>query len=48
VRVHKSFIVALAHIHTVERGRIFLQGATGLPITIPVGDTYRSAFYGKL
>jgi two-component system LytT family response regulator len=48
VRVHKSFIVALAHIHTVERGRIFLQGATALPITIPVGDTYRSAFYGKL
>jgi two-component system LytT family response regulator len=48
VRVHKSFIVALAHIHTVERGRIFLQAATGLPITIPVGDTYRSAFYGKL
>jgi two-component system LytT family response regulator len=48
VRVHKSFIVALAHIHTVERGRIFLQAATGFPITIPVGDTYRSAFYGKL
>ena len=48
VRVHKSFIVSLAHIHTVERGRIFLQGAGGTPIVIPVGDAYRNAFYGKL
>ena len=48
VRVHKSFIVALAHIHTVERSRIFIQTAAGVPVTIPVGDAYRSAFYGKL
>ncbi|SEU08492.1 LytR/AlgR family response regulator transcription factor [Hymenobacter actinosclerus] len=48
VRVHKSFIVALAHIHTVERSRIFMQtGADNSPV-IPVGDTYRSAFYGRL
>ncbi|RPD49579.1 DNA-binding response regulator [Hymenobacter sediminis] len=46
VRVHKSFIVSLAHIHTVERSRIFIRGAA--PMVIPVGDAYRSAFYGRL
>lgn len=48
VRVHKSFIVALAHTHTVERSRIFIQSTAGNPIIIPVGDTYRNAFYGRL
>jgi len=47
-RVHKSFIVSLAHIHTVERSRIFLQAVAGAPIIIPVGDAYRNAFYGRL
>jgi two-component system LytT family response regulator len=47
-RVHKSFIVSLAHIHTVERSRIFMQAAAGAPIIIPVGDAYRNAFYGRL
>jgi DNA-binding LytR/AlgR family response regulator len=48
VRVHKSFIVALAHIHTVERSRIMIQTTAGPAITIPVGDAYRSAFYDRL
>ena len=48
VRVHKSFIVALAHIHTVERSRVFIQIAADSPRIIPVGDAYRSAFYGRL
>ncbi|SDY88221.1 LytR/AlgR family response regulator transcription factor [Hymenobacter psychrophilus] len=49
VRVHKSFIVSLAHTHTVERSRIFMQvAAAGSPAIIPVGDTYRSAFYDRL
>ncbi|RZL07982.1 MAG: response regulator [Hymenobacter sp.] len=48
VRVHKSFIVSLAHIHTVERSRIFLQVAAGAPVIIPIGDAYRSTFYGRL
>ena len=48
VRVHKSFIVSLAHIHSVERSRIFLQVAAGAPVIIPVGDAYRSTFYGRL
>jgi two-component system LytT family response regulator len=48
VRVHKSFIVSLAHIHAVERGRILLQVAAGVPIVIPIGDAYRSTFYDRL
>ncbi|MBD1365305.1 response regulator transcription factor [Mucilaginibacter sp. ZT4R22] len=40
VRVHKSFIVALKHITYIERSRIFI-GET----IIPVGDSYRDAFY---
>jgi DNA-binding LytR/AlgR family response regulator len=48
VRVHKSFIVALAHIHAVERSRIFLQGAAGPASSIPIGDAYRSAFFARL
>lgn len=47
-RVHKSFIVALAHIHSVERSRIVIQATIGGPVTIPVGDAYRSNFYERL
>jgi two-component system LytT family response regulator len=48
VRVHKSFIVALAHIHAVERSRIVIQVAASTPVIIPVGDAYRSTFYERL
>ncbi|RSK47600.1 LytR/AlgR family response regulator transcription factor [Hymenobacter rigui] len=47
-RVHKSFIVPLAHVHTVERSRIFIQVVGGAPQVIPVGDAYRTAFYERL
>lgn len=40
VRVHRSYIVALDKIASIERGRIFIEGKV-----IPVGDTYRDAFY---
>lgn len=40
VRVHKSFIVALRHISSIERGRINIDGEI-----IPVGDSYRDGFY---
>ncbi|RPE08739.1 DNA-binding response regulator [Chitinophaga lutea] len=40
VRVHKSFIVAIDKIDSVERQRIF----TG-PHTVPIGDTYVKQFY---
>ena len=38
MRVHRSFIVNLDRIRTIDRGRIFLDGAS-----VPVGDTYREA-----
>lgn len=40
VRVHKSYIISLRHISSVERGRIFIGDAV-----IPVGDSYREGFY---
>jgi two-component system LytT family response regulator len=40
VRVHKSFIVGLRHISSVERSRIFIGDTI-----IPVGDNYRDNFY---
>ena len=40
VRVHKSYIVSLRHISSVERSRIFIGDTI-----IPVGDSYRDGFY---
>lgn len=40
IRVHKSFIVSLRHISSIERGRISISGEL-----IPVGDSYRDGFY---
>ncbi len=40
VRVHRSYIVALDKIASIERGRIFIHDKI-----IPVGDTYRDTFY---
>jgi len=40
VRVHRSYIVALDKIGSIERGRIFIQDKV-----IPVGDTYKDAFF---
>lgn len=40
VRVHRSYIVALDKIASIERGRIFIGDKV-----IPVGDTYRDTFY---
>ncbi len=40
VRVHKSYIVALNRIESIERNRIFIGKAV-----IPIGDTYRDGFY---
>jgi two-component system LytT family response regulator len=48
VRVHKSFIVSLAQIHTVERSRIFIHLKADDTLVIPVGDAYRNVFYSKL
>ncbi len=40
VRVHKSYIVALNKIDSIERSRIFIGDKV-----IPVGDTYRDNFF---
>jgi two-component system, LytTR family, response regulator len=40
IRVHKSYIVAISKIESVERSRIFIQKHV-----IPIGDTYREAFF---
>jgi DNA-binding LytR/AlgR family response regulator len=43
LRVHKSYIVALSKIESVERQRIYLAGTI-----LPVGDTYRAEFARRL
>jgi DNA-binding LytR/AlgR family response regulator len=40
VRVHKSYIVALDKIESIERSRIRLGDKI-----IPIGDTYRDYFF---
>lgn len=40
VRVHRSYIVALDKIASIERGRIYISDKI-----IPVGDTYRDEFF---
>ena len=42
-RVHKSYIVSLSKIDTIEKSRIFIREAV-----IPVGDSYRDAFFSRL
>lgn len=39
IRVHKSYIIALNKINSVERSRIYIAGQI-----IPLGDVYRNAF----
>jgi two-component system, LytTR family, response regulator len=43
MRVHKSYIVALNKIDSIERSRIFI----GTHV-IPIGDTYRDAFLKRI
>jgi len=40
VRVHKSYIISLGKIESIERSRIFISDKT-----IPIGDTYRDYFF---
>ena len=40
IRVHKSFIIALNKIDSIERNRIFIKDEV-----IPVGDTYKESFF---
>lgn len=43
IRVHKSYIVAIEKIESIERGRISLKDKR-----IPIGDTYREAFFKRI
>jgi two-component system, LytTR family, response regulator len=43
MRVHKSFIIALNKIDTIERNRIFIGSNA-----IPIGDTYRELFLKRI
>ncbi len=43
MRVHKSYIVALNRIETIERNRIYIGKAV-----IPIGETYRDEFFKRI
>ncbi len=43
VRVHKSYIVAMDKIGSIEKNRIYIE-SNG----IPIGDTYKDEFYARL
>lgn len=43
IRVHKSYIVALDKIVSIERSRIALEGKI-----VPIGETYKEAFYQRI
>lgn len=43
LRVHKSYLINVDKIDTVERSRITIG-----KVTIPVGDSYRDSFYQRL
>jgi DNA-binding LytR/AlgR family response regulator len=42
-RVHKSYMVALNKINSIERSRIYIADAV-----IPLGDVYRDGFYQSI
>ncbi|WP_457616506.1 LytR/AlgR family response regulator transcription factor [Lutibacter sp.] len=43
VRVHRSYIVSLKYIHSVQRNRILIDG-----VRIPIGQNYKEAFLKKI
>jgi two-component system LytT family response regulator len=43
MRVHKSYIVAINKIDSIERGRILIADKI-----IPIGDTYRDSFFEQI
>ena len=44
-RVHKSYIVALNRIESIERNRIYIDQPGKAKAVIPIGETYREGFY---
>ncbi|WP_457617611.1 LytR/AlgR family response regulator transcription factor [Lutibacter sp.] len=43
IRVHRSYIVSLKYIHSVQRNRILIDG-----VRIPIGQNYRDKFLKKI
>jgi two-component system LytT family response regulator len=43
MRVHKSYIIALNKIDTIEKNRIFIGNEV-----IPIGETYRDMFLNRI
>ena len=43
IRVHKSYIISLDKIESIERSRITIFGKV-----IPIGDTYRDEFFKRI
>ena len=48
VRVHKSFIVNLYKIQAIEGNQILLHGMKTNQKKIPIGSTYKEAFFQKI
>ena len=45
LRVHRSYMVATDRISAIEGNQLVLKGTTSFPGTIPLGATYREAFF---
>ena len=45
MRVHKSYVVAVNRINTIEGNQIILEAASFYKNAIPLGATYREAFF---
>lgn len=43
VRVHKSYLISLRHISSVERGLVRIAGTS-----IPIGESYKNDFYQRI
>jgi two-component system LytT family response regulator len=48
-RVHKSYMVALEKIETIERERITLKSTgTSKSVVIPISETYKQQFFSLI
>ena len=48
IRVHKSYLVALAKIRQIEGSQIHFERAAFGRAIVPLGESYRAAFLGRL
>ena len=43
IQIHKSYIVSIKHIDSIENDAVWIQGKQ-----LPIGNTYRKNFFGKI